>query len=166
VGKPHGVRGDVLVDIITDFPERLSDGVEFGLGSEDGPVEYFQAVKVRYHRGRWLVSPNGVRDRNTVETWRGLFIFLPEQSLDELPQGYYYEHHLQGLECRSPDGESLGTVIGLDPGSSQSRLIVKRGQREFLIPYVPQIVQNVDLEAQCVVVDPIPGLLDDNALES
>lgn len=164
VGKPHGVHGDVLVDIITDFPERLADGVRFGLGSEDGPEEFHDAFRVRYHRGRWLLSVKGLRAREAIEPWRGRFLFLPEQSLEELPEGYYYEHHLVGLECVSPDGVTLGVVTGVDPGPAQTRLVVRRDRRDFLVPYVPEIVREVDLDGGRLILDAPPGLLDDDAV--
>ncbi len=165
-GKPHGVHGDVLVEIITDFPERLQDGVRFGLGDESKPEDFFEAYRVRYHKGKWLLSVSDVRERDAVESWRGKFLYLPEQSLEELPEGYYYEHHLTGLECRSPEGEIIGQVTGLDPGEGQSRLIVRREDREFLVPYVPEIVREVNLDGGFVVIAAPPGLLDDEAVEA
>ncbi len=165
-GKAHGVHGDILVDIITDFPERLADGVRFGLGSDERPEDFFEVHRVRYHKGRWLLSIRGIREREVVARWRGSNLFLPEQALDDLPDGYYYEHHLQGLECRSPEGEVLGRVTGLDPGEGQSRLVVRSGDRESLVPYVPDIVLEVDLEGGFVVIDAPPGLLDDGAIEA
>jgi 16S rRNA processing protein RimM len=164
-GKPHGVHGDLLVEIVTDFPERLSDGVRFGLGDDSGPAEFFETHRVRYHKGRWLLSIRDIRDRETVEGWRGKYLYLPEQALEDLPEGYYYEHHLTGLECRAPDGAMLGRVTGLDPGVGQSRLIVRRDRREFLVPYVSEIVLEVDLDGGFVVIDAPPGLLDDDAVE-
>lgn len=166
VGKPHGVHGDVLVDIITDFPERLAEGVRFGLGGEQGPAEFLVAHRVRYHRGRWLLSVRDVRDRDTVEGWRGRFLHLPEQALEDLPEGYLYEHQLVGLECRSPAGEPLGRVTGFEPGGAQARLVVRRGDREWLVPYVPEIVRSVDVEEGVAVIDAPPGLLDDEAVEA
>ncbi len=166
VGKPHGVHGDVLVEIITDFPERLAEGVGFGLGAEDGPREHHLAHRVRYHKGGWLLSVRGVRDRETVEGWRGLYLHLPEQLLEELPEGYLYEHQLVGLECRSPTDEPLGRVTGFEPGSHQSRLVVRRGDREWLVPYVPEIVLSVDADAGIAIIDAPPGLLDDEAVEA
>lgn len=163
VRKPHGVHGDLLVDIETDFPERLAAGVRLGLGDETAPHEFFQVHQVRYHQGSWLLSLKDIRQRDLVEGWRGRFIFLPEQRLEELPEGYYYEHHLVGLSCVSPAGEELGEVIGLEPGPAQARLVVRRGRREYLVPYVPQIVTSVDLEARRVVIDAPRGLLDDEA---
>jgi 16S rRNA processing protein RimM len=166
VAKPHGVHGDVLVQIITDFPERLDDGVRFGLGDADAPAEFLEVHRVRVHKGRWLMSVTGIRDRGTVEQWRGRYLFLPEQSLEELPEGYYYEHHLVGLQCRAVGGDPLGEVVGVDPGVGQTRLVVRRDRREFLVPYVPEIVIEVDLDARVVILDPPQGLLDDGAVEA
>lgn len=163
VRKPHGVHGDVLVDIHTDFPERLADGVRFGLGPETGPEEFLEVFRVRPHKGQWLLSVKGFRDRTPVEGWRGRFVFLPEQSPEDLPEGYIYEHHLVGLECRDLSGEALGRVEGLDSSGGQTRVIVRRGQREFLVPWVPAIVKRVDREGGVLELDPPPGLLDDDA---
>jgi len=164
VAKPHGVHGDLLVEIITDFPERLGDGVRFGLGGENAPLEFHETHRVRYHKGKWLLSIKGIKDRSAVEAFRGRYLFLPEQSLDQLPDGYYYEHHLVGLECRAGDGSVYGTVVGIDPGVGQTRLVVRKGRREYLVPYVPEIVREVDLDGGFVLLDPPPGLLDDDAV--
>jgi 16S rRNA processing protein RimM len=165
VSKPHGVHGDLLVEIITDFPERLTDGTRFGVGPAEGPETYFEAHRVRYHQGRWLLGVSGLRTREAVEEWRGRYLFLPEQSLDELPEGYYYEHHLVGLECVDADGASLGTVTALDDAGGQTRLVVRRGRREFMVPWVPDLVREVDLDGGRITIQPIPGLLDDDADE-
>ena len=101
-----------------------------------------------------------------VEEWRGKFLYLPEQALEDLPEGYYYEHHLTGLECRSPEGDVLGKVTGLDPGEGQSRLVVRDGKKEHLVPYVPDIVREVDLDGGFIVIDAPRGLLDDDAIDA
>jgi 16S rRNA processing protein RimM len=163
-GKPHGVHGDVLVEIITDFPERLTDGMTFGVGDDSGPSEFHEVFKIRFHKRRWLLSVCDLRDRDAAETWRGRYLYLPEQALDELPEGFYYEHHLVGLACRSRQGAELGEVTGVDQGPGQRRLIVRRGRREFLVPYVPEIVVDVDLDQGIVTLDAPPGLLDDKAI--
>jgi 16S rRNA processing protein RimM len=160
-GKPHGVHGDILVEIITDFPERLQEKVTFGLGGESSPEEFFEVHRVRYHKGRWLLSVCGLRDRESIEGWRGRYLFLPQLALDELPEGFCYEHQIVGLECRAPDGQVLGHVTALDPGDAQSRLVIRRGHREYLVPYVPEIVLEVDIEDGSVLIDAPPGLLDD-----
>jgi len=166
VQKPHGVHGDVLVKILTDFPERLTEGVKFGLGDETSPASFHEVHHVRYHRGAWLLGIHGVRDRNSVEGLRGLYLFLPEQTAEELPEGYHYEHQLVGLQCLSPSGEDLGRVIGLDSEAPQALLLVRRGPRDFLVPYVPEIVKEVDVEGGKVLIDAPPGLLDDDFFQA
>ena len=88
------------------------------------------------------------------------------KALEDLPEGYYYEHHLTGLECRSPDGSVLGHVTGIDPGEGQIRLVVRSGARESLVPYVPEIVREVDLDGGFIIVDAPAGLLDDDAIDA
>ena len=166
VGKPHGVHGDVLVGIITDFPERLADGVRFGVGDASAQLEFHHVHRVRFHKGNWLLSVKGMRDREAIEAWRGRFLYLPEQALEDLPEGYYYEHHLVGLECRSPEGDVLGEVTGFDPGEGQSRLVVRTGNQERLVPYVPEIVSEVNIADGFVIIDAPKGLLDDDAIEA
>jgi 16S rRNA processing protein RimM len=161
--KPHGVHGGLLAEIITDFPERMVAGLEVGFGTAEGGVERMIEVhEVRYHRGRWLLYLKGMRHRDEVDALRGQYLFLPEQALEDLPEGYYYEHHLVGLACRSLDGEPLGTITGLEEGPGQMRVVVRRDRREFLVPWVPQIVREVDLEGGSVTLDPPAGLLDDD----
>jgi len=162
--KPHGVHGDLLVDVITDFPERLTDGMTFGVGDDTAPSEFHEVFRIRFHKGRWLLSVKGLRDRDAADAWRGRFLYLPEQTLDELPEGYYYEHHLVGLACRSPQGDELGEVTGVDLGPGQRRLVVRRGRREFLVPYVPEIVVEVRLDEGVVIIDAPAGLVDDDSI--
>ena len=162
IGKPHGVHGSVLASIITDFPERLTAGLEIGIGPEDGPESFVGVHDVRVHRGQWLLDFDDLRSRETVEAWRGLFLFLPEKSLDELPEGFYYEHHLVGLRCESSSGEVYGEITGLDQGPGQTRLLVRKDRNEYLVPWVPEIVKTVDLDKGVVVLDPPSGLLDDD----
>jgi len=164
VGKPHGVHGDVLVEIDTDFPERLQDDVEFGLGEESGPVESHRVFRVRYHKHCWLLSVQGIRDRNSVESWRGRYIFLPKLAREDLPEGFFYQHELVGLTAVTTSGESCGEITEVLPEGGQTRLVVRRGGVEFLVPYVPEIVVRVDLDAGNIVLDPPLGLLDDNAV--
>ncbi len=105
-----------MVEIITDFPGATDRRNEFGLGENESPMPS-RGFRIRYHKRRWLMSVQDVRDRDAADAWRGRYFFLPEQSLDELPEGFYYEHHLVGLACRSPEGEELGEIPGRRTGA-------------------------------------------------
>lgn len=162
VGKPHGIHGDILVEIITDFPERLADEVRFGLGDDSGPAEFFHVHRVRIHKGKWLLSVQGIRGREAIAAWTGRYLYLPEQTIEDLPEGYYYEHHLVGLDCQSAAGEVFGRVTELEFGFGQSRLVVELDGREFLVPYVPEIIREVDLDRGVIIIDPPAGLFDED----
>jgi 16S rRNA processing protein RimM len=163
VRRPHGVHGEVAVETLTDFPERLVAGVEIGLG-QDAPE--FQRVvhRVRFHKGDWLLSFVGAFTREDVEGWRGLWVFLPAQERSKLPANYYYEHELVGCRCVLADGTALGDVTDLQTSSGTSLLAVATEGGEVLVPFAAPIVVKVDLAARAVVVDPPRGLFDDDAL--
>jgi len=158
--KPHGVHGAVLVEIVTDFPERVREGVRFGLGGAEGPQAMYEVHQIREHNRGLILSVRDMRSREEAEAWRGKHLFLPPLSRDELPEGYYYEHELVGLRCQTVAGQSKGVITGLDQGPGQSRLVVELEGVEYLVPWVPEIVTLVDLDTGVVVVDPPLGLLE------
>ncbi len=163
VRRPHGIHGEVTVEILTDFPERVADGVEIGLG-HDAPEFRATVHHVRIHKGDWLLSLADVRTRDEVEGWRGLHVFLPEQERTQLPPTYYYEHELVGCRCVREGGSDLGTVTALQDGPGGSLLVVAAASGEVLVPFKSPIVARVDLAARTVVLDPPRGLFDGDAL--
>jgi len=163
VRRPHGIHGEVAVETVTDFPERLTPGVEVGIGRE--APEFHKVVhQVRLHKGDWLLSFVGIRDRNDVEGWRGLWVFLPAQERSQLPEAYYYEHELVGCSCQLANGIVLGEVTELQIGPGGALLVVATAKGEVLVPFVSPIVVKVDLAARTVVLDPPRGLVDGDAL--
>lgn len=163
IRRPHGIRGEVTVEIQSDFPERLQDGVVVGLGALQ-PERELTVHRVRIHKGMWLLAFDGVQTRDEVEGLRGLWLFLPEQDRSRLPATYYYEHELPGLACVDREGRSLGTVLELALGGGTPLLKVRTPAGEALVPFISPIVVRVDLAAGEVVLDPPRGLLDDDAL--
>jgi len=163
VRRPHGVHGEVTVEIVTDFPERIADGVEIALG-HDAPEFRRTVFHVRIHKGDWLLSFADVRTREEVEAWRGLNVFLPEQERSLLPPTYYYEHELVGCRCVLADGSDLGAVTALQDGPGGSLLVVAAVAGEVLVPFTSPIVVRVDLAAGTIVLDPPRGLFDGDAL--
>lgn len=163
VRRPHGVRGEVTVEVVTDFPGRVADGVEVKLGRE-GPDRRLTVHRVRMHKGQWLLAFEGLQDRDDVEPLRDLWLFLPEQERSELPPTYYYEHELPGLACVDKAGNTLGTVLELMTVTARPLLRVEVRGKEALVPFTSPIVVRVDLAAGQVVLDPPRGLLDGDAL--
>lgn len=162
--RAHGVHGDVLVEIVTDFPERMVAGVTVGLG--DAQPERFLVVQaVRHHKGAWLLAFDGVTRREEAEALAPAWVFLAAQERSSLPDTYYYEHELVGCRCRAPGGADLGRVVELLDLGGGTLLRVEDGDgREVLVPFRSPIIVRVDLADGVIDLDPPSGLFSGDAL--
>ena len=144
--KPHGIRGEVIVDLSTNRPEpRMAAGSV--LQSDRGPLE---VAKASPHQGRWIVAFAGVADRNAAELLRGLV--LSAEALEE--EGVLWVHELVGAEVVDTAGNSFGPVQAVEANPA-SDLLVLAGER--LVPLVFVVERRLD---GSVVIDPPPGLFD------
>jgi len=156
--RPHGVRGELRVEILTDYPDRLSLHRVFYLGSEPTP---YPVESIRFHRGAALIKLAGCDDRTTAETLRGQWVQIPIEDAVPLEGGEYYHFQVIGLEVVTTGGESLGRVAEvLDTGAND--VYVVHGPRgEVLIPAIEEVVRELDLEARRMIVEILPGLLEE-----
>ncbi|MFJ6404917.1 ribosome maturation factor RimM [Streptomyces hydrogenans] len=164
IGRAHGIKGDVTVEVRTDEPElRLGPGaVLLTDPASAGPLT-IESGKV--HSGRLLLRFEGVRDRNAAEALRNTLL-IAEIDPEELPEeeDEYYDHQLVDLDVVLADGTLIGAITEISHLPSQDLLIVERPDgTELMIPFVEQIVTEIDLENQRAVIDPPPGLIDDRA---
>jgi 16S rRNA processing protein RimM len=155
IGKPHGLAGEVYVVQISDDPRRFEPGAT--LRHEDGRV--LTVAAARDHRNRFLVKFEGVDGRDDAEGLRGA-LYVPESEARELEGGEFWEHDLAGLTAvHAGTGTTIGTVSYVQPGPAQDLLVLDTPDGERLVPFVKEIVTEVDLEAGRVTVDPPEGLL-------
>jgi 16S rRNA processing protein RimM len=169
IGKPHGLRGEVTVQLHTDDPEgRFVVGATFATEAAPGsgvPRELTLSSR-RVHRGIWLLGFEQVPDRTGAESLRGTRLLLDAPaaaaSAEDDDEGWY-EDDLVGLAVVGTDGSPIGRVSGLETGPAQDLLVVELAQGgEALVPFVEAIVPDVDVEGGRVVIDPPPGLLELN----
>ncbi|UCM90726.1 ribosome maturation factor RimM [Streptomyces marincola] len=161
IGRAHGIKGEVTVEVRTDEPEvRLAPGAELTTEPpEAGPLTVEAA---RVHSGRLLLRFAGVADRTAAESLRDTLL-VAEVDPAELPEDpeEFYDHQLLGLDVVTTDGTALGRVSDIAHLPGQDLLIVARPEGgETMIPFVAEIVPDIDLDAGRAVVDPPPGLLD------
>jgi 16S rRNA processing protein RimM len=159
--RPHGVRGEVLVDVRTDEPEaRFTVGAT--LATENGGPPSLTVESVRPHQGRLLVVFDGVYERDLAEELRGVRLCVDsEQVAAPEDPDEFHDHQLVGLHAVDPAGEALGEVTGVDHAPASDLLVLRRPDgRSALVPFVKAIVPQVDLAAGRVVVDPPAGLFD------
>lgn len=164
IGRAHGIRGEVTVEVRTDEPElRLGPGAVLTTDpASTGPLTIETG---RVHSGRLLLRFAGVTDRTGAEALRNTLL-IAEIDPEELPDGddEYYDHQLMDLDVVTEDGEEVGRITEISHLPSQDLFIVERPDgSEVLIPFVQEIVVEIDLEEQRAVIAPPPGLIDDRA---
>jgi 16S rRNA processing protein RimM len=148
IGRPHGIKGEVVVTLHTDRPERTTPGAVLQAGDRTLIV-----ASARPHQGRWLVRFEGITDRDAAEELRGAT--LVGQPLDDPGEGRIWIHDLVGDEVRDVQGNTLGRVTGVEANPAHDLLVLDDGT---LVPYVFV----VDQQPGVLVVDPPDGLLDVN----
>ncbi|MGI3198191.1 ribosome maturation factor RimM [Streptomyces sp. GLT-R25] len=164
VGRAHGIKGEVTVEVRTDEPElRLGPGAV--LATDPASAGPLTIETGRVYSGRLLLRFEGVRDRNGAEALRNTLL-IAEVDPDDKPEDpdEYYDHQLMDLDVVLEDGTEVGRITEISHLPSQDLFVVERADgTEVLIPFVEEIVVEIDLEKQRAVIDPPPGLIDDRA---
>ncbi|MFI1015660.1 ribosome maturation factor RimM [Streptomyces sp. NPDC020965] len=164
IGRAHGIKGEVTVEVRTDEPElRLAPGAV--LATDPATVGPLTIESGRVHSGRLLLRFAGVRERNGAEALRNTLL-IAEVDPDEVPEDpeEFYDHQLIDLDVVTVDGTEIGRITEISHLPSQDLFIVERPDgTEVLIPFVEEIVTEIDLDEQRAVIDPPPGLIDDRA---
>jgi 16S rRNA processing protein RimM len=159
--RPHGVRGEVVVDIHTDSPaERFAAGSV--LATDPAGAGPLTIDGVRPHQGRLLVTFEGVADRDVADHLRGVLLVVDSDNIpDPADPDEFHDHQLVGLRAETPEGEMLGEVLRIEHAPAADLLVLRLSDgREGLVPFVRAIVSEVDLPNGRVVMTPPNGLFD------
>ncbi|MEU9924146.1 ribosome maturation factor RimM [Streptomyces griseoluteus] len=164
IGRAHGIKGEVTVEVRTDEPEsRLAPGAV--LATDPASVGPLTIATGRVHSGRLLLRFEGVGDRTGAEALRNTLL-IADVDPEEMPEDEdeYYDHQLIDLDVVTEDGTEVGRITEISHLPSQDLFIVERPDgSEVLIPFVEEIVSEIDLDEQRAVITPPPGLIDDRA---
>ncbi|WP_426996105.1 ribosome maturation factor RimM [Pseudarthrobacter sp. N5] len=162
IGKPHGIRGEVTVQVLTDAPaDRFVEGTEFVVEpASAGPLT---VISARWNKDILLLAFDGIETRNQAETLRGAKLFVETEELDDNDDEGWYEHELLGFEVRVGT-KVVGKISGLNTLPVQDLLVVETPDgKEILIPFVEQIVPEVNVAGGYILVTPPAGLFEVNA---
>ncbi len=159
IGRPHGIRGDVVVGVRTDEPE-----LRFARGSrlDTDPVGFgpLTVAGSKWHSGELLVRFEGISDRDAAAELRGTWLTVdsatiaPPEDPDE-----FHDADLIGLSVRTVDGAHVGTVDDVLHSGQDVLVIKSAGGREVMVPFVKVLVPEVDVSSGYLVIDPPEGLL-------
>lgn len=161
VTSPQGIRGEVRVKPLTDFPERLESTEKVSVKIEGRRAEY-EVERARPHgRGMYVMKLRGIDDRNAAEGLRGVQLEVSEDEVVPLPDGTYYVFDLVGSIVYDVDGNRLGSLTDVITTAGNDVYVVEFDDgSEILFPAVKHVVKRVDISSGTIVVDPPPGLLE------
>lgn len=163
--RPHGLRGDLLVQLHGEDAENLIPGEDVrllgGPGERRARLDAVEvAGRLRDGRMRVRLRVQGIGSRTDAEVWRGAALSIPAAALRPLPPGEYYWRELIGLRCRLSSGTLLGVIEEIWPTGSNDVLVIRDGTREWLLPALRTVLRRLDRAAGELWVDPPPGLLE------
>ncbi len=159
IARPRGVRGELVAEILTDFPERFV-GLDNAIAVlPDGDRRELKIENVWFQNERIVLKFEGIDSIESGEDLRDAEICVKESETVELEEGEFFDWQLEGCSAVTVDGESLGTVKELMRTGGTEVLVID-GEREYLVPFAESICIEVDIENKRIVIDPPDGLLD------
>jgi 16S rRNA processing protein RimM len=155
--RPHGVQGEMVMEIFTDFPERLRSGVWVYVGEEH---KRLRIRKRRPNNDTLLVAFDEITTPEGAGELRNQFVYVRADDRPPLPDGEYYHHELLGLDVVSEDGQQLGKLVEILSSTANDVYIVRpETGREVLLPALKSVILDVNLKESQMRVHLLPGLL-------
>jgi len=162
LARPHGLRGEMSVEVLSDFPERFAPGLVLVAAAPSGESRGELVVStVRPAGERLLIGFQGIETRTAAEALRGLDVAVPAGREMPRPEGFVYHFDLEGCRAVDRTGRELGVVTDLQEVGGRDLLSIRTPAGERDVPFVEPIVVSVDVARKLVVLDPPPGLLDE-----
>jgi len=156
VRRPFGVKGETLLEVLTDFPRRLFQAERLYVGEEH---RAHTVASLRRHGEDMLLQFKEISDREGAELLRGKILFIRTDDLPPLPPGVFYLHQIEGLEVFTEQGENLGRVKEILKTGANDVYVVQGDKGEILLPAIPQVIREVRLEQGRMVVRLMEGLV-------
>ena len=154
--RPHGVNGEILMEILTDFPERFEAGSIIFIGPEHQP---YKIKSFRQHKDGLLVTFEGYDSPEEIGVLRNQYAFVSSSDRPALPDGEFYHHELLGLKVVEDNGDLLGNIVAiLETGANDVLVVHPETGPEILLPFIDEVVLDINLFQAEVRVHLLPGL--------
>ncbi len=158
--RPHGLHGEILMSVWTDFPNRLKPGLAIYVGKN----HTLRTIRsVRWHRDDMLIAFEDITDRDQAGIFRNQLMMVRSDDRPALPDGEFYQHQLLGMRVIQEEGDLLlGTLTEIiETGANDVYIVRAAGGREILLPAIESVIVNIDIEHKEIHVKLLPGLLPD-----
>ncbi len=160
LAKPRGLRGELVGDLLTDFPERFDNLERVTIVYPNGDAAEIEIEKFWFQKGRVVLKFVGFDSIEAAENLRGSEICVGETEAVELEADEFFDWQLEGCAVETASGEQIGTVREVMRTGGTEILVVAGEQKEYLIPFAEAICTAVDIENKLIKVDAPEGLLD------
>lgn len=160
--RPHGVRGELRMRILTDYPERINKLKTVFVGTDIDAVDIreYRVQYMRKHQDYGLLKLMGIDDRDEADLLRALFVMVPIEKAIPLDEGEFYLYQIIGLSVQSDSGQFIGTIREvLETGANDVYVVDSDTYGEVLIPVTDEIIVKTDIQAQTIIIKLMDGLL-------
>jgi len=158
--KTRGLRGELVADLLTDFPERFENLERVYAVGADGSTSELEIEKFWFQKNRIILKFKDIDSIETAEALRNCEICVPETEAVELEDDEFFDWELEDCAVETVEGEKIGTVQELIRTGGTEVLVVKSGEKEYLIPFAETICVDVDVENKLIKIDAPEGLLE------
>lgn len=153
--RPHGVKGEIIMDLHTDFPERMKKGRKVFVGEEHRPMTL---TNVRPHQNGLLVKFDDIDTPEDAGLFRNRWVYVQAKDVP-LPEGQHYKHELLGLKVVDEDNNPLGELVEiLETGANDVYVVRDDSGKETLLPNIPSVILGLDIDARTMRVHLLEGL--------
>jgi 16S rRNA processing protein RimM len=159
IAKPRGLKGELVADVLTDFPERFAELEDVKAVLPDASRRELKIEKHWFQSGRIVLKFAGLDTIEAAETLRNAEICIDEDDAVQLEEGEYFDWQLEGCKVETTGGKQIGNVREL-MRTGATEILVVDGDKEYLIPFAESICTEVDIENKRIVIDPPEGLLE------
>jgi 16S rRNA processing protein RimM len=155
--RPHGVSGEIIMDLHTDFPDRVKSGRKIYIGEKHEAATF---DTIRIHGESMLISLRGYDTPETVGRFRNQWVYVKAKDVPALPEGQHYKYEYIDLDVIDENGNALGKLAEiLETGANDVYVVRNEDGKELLLPAIPSVVLEVDMEARRMKVHLLEGLI-------
>lgn len=159
--KTRGLKGELVADLLTDFPDRFEKVSRLFGVSPKGESQELELEDFWFQNDRVVLKIQGYDTVEAAQALVGFSFALPEEERVELPEGQFYDWELEGCAVESAHGSTVGRVSRiLRTGGVELLTVEDEAGRELLIPMAESIVISIDIESKKIIIDPPEGLFD------